>query len=154
MSNKSSLVPFLTSDEDQNLHVKMVVNLALIALRGTSQFWFKQRSRLISMVDTLGMPTVFFTHSAADGQWPELARLICSDKKDSSTSRSKAVSDNPAIADWFFYHRISKFVDTFYTDVMGAVDFCTVKNFACLAHQSLMGVLNTPSISFACCPHK
>ena len=93
------------------------------SLRGTSQFWFKQRSRLISMVDTLGMPTVFFTHSAADGQWPELARLICPDKKDSSTSRSKAVSDNPAIADWFFYHRISKFVDTFYTDVMGAVDF-------------------------------
>ena len=45
------------------------------SLRGTSQFWFKQRSRLISMVDTLGMPTVFFTHSAADGQWPELARL-------------------------------------------------------------------------------
>ena len=75
------------------------------------------------MVDTLGMPTVFFTHSAADGQWPQLARLICPDKKDSSTSRSKAVSDNPAIADWFFYHRISKFVDTFYTDVMGAVDF-------------------------------
>ena len=50
------------------------------SLRGTSQFWFKQRSRLISMVDTLGMPTVFFTHSAADGQWPELARLICPDK--------------------------------------------------------------------------
>ena len=42
------------------------------SLPGTSQFWFKQRSRLISMVDTLGMPTVFFTHSA-DGQWPELA---------------------------------------------------------------------------------
>ena len=26
MSNKSSPVPFLTSDEDQNLHVKMVKN--------------------------------------------------------------------------------------------------------------------------------
>ena len=52
------------------------------SLRGTSQFWFKQRIRLISMVDTLGMPTVFFTHSAADGQWPKLARLICPDKKD------------------------------------------------------------------------
>ena len=26
MSNKSSLVPFLTGDEDQNLHVKMVKN--------------------------------------------------------------------------------------------------------------------------------
>ena len=93
------------------------------SLRGTSQLWFKQRGRLISMVDKLGMPTVFFTHSAADGQWPELARLICPDNKDSSSIRSKAVADNPAIADWFFYHRISKFVDTFYTDVMGAVDY-------------------------------
>ena len=26
MSNKSSLVPFLTGDEDQNLHVKIVKN--------------------------------------------------------------------------------------------------------------------------------
>ena len=45
-------------------------------LRGTRQYWFKQRSRLIAMVDTLGLPTVFFTHSAADLQWPELACLI------------------------------------------------------------------------------
>ena len=28
------------------------------SLRGTSQFWFKQRGRLISMVDKLGMPSV------------------------------------------------------------------------------------------------
>ena len=32
------------------------------SLRGTRQYWFKQRSRLIAMVDTLGLPTVFFTH--------------------------------------------------------------------------------------------
>jgi hypothetical protein len=30
------------------------------SLRGTSQYWFKQRSRLMSMVDSLGLPTVFF----------------------------------------------------------------------------------------------
>ena len=41
------------------------------SLRGTLQYWFRQRSRLISMVDTLGLPTIFFTHSAADLQWPE-----------------------------------------------------------------------------------
>jgi hypothetical protein len=93
------------------------------SLRGTSQYWFKQRSRLISMVDTLGVPTVFFTHSAVDSQWPELARLICSDDPDSSSSRSKAVSENPAIADWFFYHRISKFMDTYYVNIMGAKDY-------------------------------
>lgn len=94
------------------------------SLRGTNQYWFKQRSRLISMVDTLGIPMVFFTHSAADGQWPELARLICPDsQQEKSSSRSRAVSENPAIADWYFYHRISKFIDYFYVDVLGAVDY-------------------------------
>ena len=46
------------------------------SLRGTRQYW---RSRLIAMVDTLGLPTVFFffTHIAADLQWPEPSRLIC-----------------------------------------------------------------------------
>ena len=76
------------------------------SLRGTSQYWFKQRSRLIAMVDTLGLPTIFFTHSAADLQWLELARRICPDDPDSSTRRSRAVIENPAIADWFFHQRI------------------------------------------------
>lgn len=61
------------------------------SLRGTSQYWLKQRRRLISMVDDLGLPTVFFTHSSADNQWPELARLICPENQDSSTSQSKAL---------------------------------------------------------------
>ena len=51
------------------------------SLRGTKQYWFRQRSRLLSMVDTLGLPTIFFTHSAADLQWPELAHLICPEEQ-------------------------------------------------------------------------
>ena len=89
------------------------------SLRGTKQYWFQQRSRLISMVDALGMPTVFFTHSAADLQWPELARLIDAE----NTGRPNALIENPAIADWFFYHRIQKFVDVYYVDLLGALDF-------------------------------
>lgn len=56
------------------------------------------------MVDTIGIPTVFFTHSAADNQWPDLARLICSTDPDTASSCSRAVIDNPAISDWFFSH--------------------------------------------------
>ena len=69
------------------------------SLHGTWQYRFKQRSRLIAIVDTIGLPTIFFTNSAADLQWPELARLIYSDDPDSSSSRSKALQENPAIAD-------------------------------------------------------
>ena len=69
------------------------------SLCGTRQYWFRQRSRLISMVDTLGLPTIFFTHSAADQQWPELARLICPENATDSAARIKAVDENPALAD-------------------------------------------------------
>ena len=34
------------------------------SLRGTKQYWFRQRNQLMSMVDTLGLPTIFFTHKA------------------------------------------------------------------------------------------
>ena len=90
------------------------------SLRGTKQYWQRQRSRLLSMVDTLGLPTIFFTHSAADLQWPELARLICPDNPDSRTARAKAVIENPALADWFFYHRVVK---VFYLEVLGATEY-------------------------------
>uniref|UniRef100_A0A1X7TE40 Helitron helicase-like domain-containing protein n=1 Tax=Amphimedon queenslandica TaxID=400682 RepID=A0A1X7TE40_AMPQE len=47
------------------------------SLRGTRQYWFRERNHLIAMIDTQGLSTIFFTHSAADPQWPELANLIC-----------------------------------------------------------------------------
>lgn len=39
-------------------------------IHGTRAYWFSQRSRLIAMIDSLGLPTIFFTHSTADTQWP------------------------------------------------------------------------------------
>ena len=84
------------------------------SLRGTRSYWFKQRSRLISMIDTLGPPTVFFfSLSAADLQWPELAEL----------TRPDDPTDNPAVAECFFYHRIHLFLIHFYVDVFGVTDY-------------------------------
>ena len=93
------------------------------SLRGTRQYWFKQRSRLITMVDTLGIPTIFFTHSAADHQWPELARLLAPDDPNSSSSRTKAVIENPAVSNWFFSHRIQKYTETYYIGIMSVADY-------------------------------
>ena len=75
-------------------------------LRGTRAYWFKQRMNLIAMIDFLGLPTLFFTHSAADLQWPELATLMCPDDPESVHARREAIAINPAIADWFFYECI------------------------------------------------
>ena len=93
------------------------------SLQGTRHYWFKQRSQLIAMVDTLSLPTIFFIHSAADLQWPDLARLICPDDPECSSSCNKAVLENPAIADWFFYYRIQKFIEAFCVCVLGATDY-------------------------------
>ena len=92
-------------------------------LRGTKQYWFRERNRLIAMIDTLGLPTIFYTHSAADHQWPELAQLICPKDPEDKQARAKAVIDNPALADWFFYYRITKFVDAFYVNILKATDY-------------------------------
>ena len=93
------------------------------SLRGTRPYWMKQRSCLIAMVDTLGLPTVFFTHSAADLQWPELANLICQDSPEDASAHRRAVIDNPAVADWFFYERFHQFLKCFYLDILGAKDY-------------------------------
>ena len=92
-------------------------------LRGTRAYWFKQRMNLIAMIDFLGLPILFFTHSAADLQWPELASLICPDTQESIHARREAVALNPAVADWFFYERIRLFMKTFYIDFLGCSDY-------------------------------
>lgn len=74
------------------------------------------------MVDTLGLPTIF-THSAADLQWPELAHLICPDNPTDPAAQVKAVNENPAIADWFFYHKVIKFLNVFYVGVLKVTDY-------------------------------
>ena len=75
------------------------------------------------MVDTLGLPTVFFTHSAADLQWPELARLIYPDNSDDRNKCREALVENSAVADWFFYQRIRLFLKDFYEDILGVKDY-------------------------------
>ena len=46
-------------------------------------------------------------------EWPELGRLICHDNPECSYSCNKALLENLAIVDWFFYHRIQKFIEAF-----------------------------------------
>ena len=77
----------------------------------------------MSMVNTIGLPTIFFTHSAADLQWPELARLICKDDPESWSNCTKAVIENPAMADWFFYYHIQNFIEAYYVGILGATDY-------------------------------
>ena len=75
------------------------------------------------MVNTLGFPTIFFTHSAADLQWPQLAQLISPDYPNSRSACANAVIKNPALTDWFFYCRVMEFIKAFYIGVLGVTDY-------------------------------
>ena len=72
------------------------------------------------MVDTLGLPTVFFTLSATDLQWPKMAKLLNVKNYDNSAARSKAVVE---LTNWFFYHRVLNFMDAFYVSLLKAKDY-------------------------------
>lgn len=73
-------------------HFLTVLHYA-VSLRGTRQYLFRQHNWLIAMVDSLGLPTIFFTHSATDLYWPEPTRLICPDDPDFHSSRNTAIAD-------------------------------------------------------------
>ena len=75
------------------------------------------------MVDTFSLPTIFVTHSAADLQWPNLARLMSPSDPDSSACRRQSLAENPAIADYFFHERIRYFIEEFHVGILGATDY-------------------------------
>ena len=52
-----------------------------------------------------------------------MARACSSPLPTSNSSRSRAVIKNPVISEWFFSHRIQKFVQAFYVDLLGASDY-------------------------------
>ena len=93
------------------------------SLRGTSPYWLKQRSWLTAIIDTLGLSTIFFTHSAADLQWPDLAKLLCPDNPTNRQKRKEALVANAALADWYFYQRIHLYMKHYYVDSLGACDY-------------------------------
>lgn len=72
------------------------------------------------MIDALSMPTIFFTHTAADLQWPKLARLICADQ---GVSQREVVVANPALGDWSFYFCVQKFIEYFYVQILHVSDY-------------------------------
>lgn len=83
-------------------------------LRGSKAFWYKRCGELLSMVNQLGTPTIFFTLSAADLHWPDLFRLLAPNTNNETLkhmNRTKLMSENPLIVATFFNERVKTFVE-------------------------------------------
>lgn len=102
-------------EENPNLLKKMMFYNS--NLRGTKAYWHARGQELLAMVRQLGLPTLFFTLSAADMHWPDLYKfLLNSDENPNSltdATRRKLIEENPAKLDAFFVER----GDTFITQV-------------------------------------
>lgn len=82
-------------------------------IQGTKAYWFARGKELIAMAEQLGMPTLFFTLSAADLHWPDLFKILAPDEDFQNISehrRRLLVKENPLIVDSFFLHRAETFI--------------------------------------------
>ncbi|KAK3912381.1 ATP-dependent DNA helicase [Frankliniella fusca] len=82
-------------------------------LRSTKSYWNSRCSELLDMVNQIGTPTIFFTLSSADYYWPDLYRLLGHKVSDLSLQqRAQLLSENPLVADSFFYLRSKFFLES------------------------------------------
>lgn len=82
-------------------------------IRGTKAFWHARGRELEAMVQQLGLPTLFFTLSAADMHWPELYKLLAPDEEIETMTeyrRRELIQQNPLVVDEFFLTRAETFL--------------------------------------------
>lgn len=103
--------------EDQTLYRNVLSYGSSVP--STPSFWFARKNELQSMIENLRTPTIFFTLSAADHQWPELFRLLeqysergpYQNEFQENMRRNKLINENPLITVWFFKLRVTHFIE-------------------------------------------
>ena len=97
------------------------------SLHGSKQYWLSQRRNLMAMEEALGMPSIFFTMSAADLKWSELQVLMThfrpNNDLEKASERVKAVVQNPHLTDGLFLHRAENFLTYFFENCLDVKDY-------------------------------
>jgi hypothetical protein len=97
-------------------------------INGTNQYLYKSKRELESLIEAKGMPTFWFTWSAADNHWEDLHRLLypgttpptfgtqsVMDELKKALHRRKLVRKNPHLVDEYFLARAEEVFKTFLT---------------------------------------
>ena len=96
-------------------------------LRGTRAYWNKCHAELLDMVQQIGSPTIFFTLSAADMQWPYLHKLMpgtCPRGLGEARKwRRQNLIDNPHIVSHYMHLRHTMFRDEIFEHYHQATDY-------------------------------
>lgn len=84
------------------------------SIRSTKNFWYTRSSELQDMVHQIGLPTIFFTLSAADFHWPHLYDLLkeYSTKEElDETERHNLMFNHPKICSDYFFEVAEIFIN-------------------------------------------
>ena len=94
---------------------------------GSNSYFYKKRKELESLIEAKGMPTCWFTLSAADNHWNDLHKLIYDDdvpvfdtmykdmnEKQKLSFRVRIVHEFPHIVDEYFHSRVESFLKSFF----------------------------------------
>eukprot|EP01018_Ginkgo_biloba_P035772 Gb_33711 [translate_table: standard] len=96
-------------------------------LRGTCAYWSKCLRELSDMIHQIGCPTIFFTLSAADIQWPDLHQLMPGTAPRDPVAARKWRCDNviqhPHIIAKYMHLRYTIFREEVLTKFHGAIEF-------------------------------
>ena len=90
-------------------------------ITGSAAYWHKVREDLKAIIDNKGVPTIFFTFSAADMHWPELHSIFKKPVDElNNNDRRQVIISNPHIVDWMFTKRLESFVKHWLYDTLKA----------------------------------
>lgn len=123
------------------------------SLRGIRPYWQKRSGELLAMVEQLGQPHIFFTLSAADCRWPDIARIVNKTKEDEDLNpaqKANLVNKNPMLTSWYFYYRSKKFIDEVIKKLFDVTDLWCRYEWQARGSPHLHGVLwikNAPTLS-------
>ena len=84
----------------------------------TSAYWNQVKQELITTMQQIGAPTIFWTLSCADFHWPEFHSSFSPNTE--SYQLRQNVINNPHILDWLFTERTEKFVNWWLYKTLGA----------------------------------
>lgn len=82
-------------------------------LRSTKSYWYQRCGELLSMVEQLGKPAVFFTLSVADYRWPDLFKILVPNSNYcelTMAEKMSLVNENPILVAYFIQFRVETFV--------------------------------------------
>lgn len=80
-------------------------------VRSTRSYWLSRCFELQAMSDSLGLPTLFFTLSAADFHWGRLHELLkewfCLSRNEKEGDRHDCIVNGPKVCCDYFYEVVS-----------------------------------------------